>query len=243
MHIKAKTTSASSATAVAGNTAVAGDATIGSKSGGTGGVRQPHVPRGSDYIRSMLGFWGRQMPGTKSKKGRPRQELSPLGTKVADILGIVYHGLYHLPSKHLAKVEWDNDHFIQLNVQGTLATVDSNHLTWLVVFAHAASIRLDISAVMLPWSEDSVEESEFVARVRKDFKEFVGLDPDEHLGSSHLRLLFHQRQRKTGSFASECPSIDDAILSANRAAAVYGIAFEADGVMKRIEPPEPTPAA
>ncbi len=86
---------------------------------------------GADWIQSAL-----------------KRELSPLGEAVADLLGDVFTGIYHLDAKQLAKVEWDDNQSITVRLYyQSLSTFDDENLTRLVVFAHDRMVRVSISAV------------------------------------------------------------------------------------------------
>lgn len=73
-------------------------------------------------------------------------QLSPLGRKVGDILGIVFRGIYHLRDRDLRATEWGCDWCIQIRLPRDLATWDGWELTALVVLCHDGGIRLEISA-------------------------------------------------------------------------------------------------
>ncbi len=74
--------------------------------------------------------------------------MSPFGKKVADILGQVWRGIYHLHqgSTNLCKVDWTDDRYIRITVTGELATFDSQHLTELVLAAHDSCVRVSVGA-------------------------------------------------------------------------------------------------
>jgi len=72
------------------------------------------------------------------------KEISPLGESVAEVLGTVFSGLYHLSDTSLKKANWANSHFLEIVIRGSLSSWDSSLLTWLVVLAHDAMLRLDI---------------------------------------------------------------------------------------------------
>ncbi len=77
--------------------------------------------------------------------GEPK--ISPLGLLVADILGQVYRGIYHIDyGITLTKPDWSDENFIEVNVPQGLATYDGNELTALVIEAHEAPVRLEINA-------------------------------------------------------------------------------------------------
>lgn len=85
---------------------------------------------GSDWIENTL-----------------KQPLSEFGRQVADLVGDVFLGIYHLTPRSLEKVDWQNDSFIQLVVPSTnhdIATYDGNRLTMLVLFAHDRMIRIAV---------------------------------------------------------------------------------------------------
>lgn len=72
-------------------------------------------------------------------------EMSPLGELVADMLGVAFAGIYHVDTKRLRAVDWDNKHRIELRIGWTsFATYDDARLTMLVVLAHDAAVRLSI---------------------------------------------------------------------------------------------------
>ena len=77
--------------------------------------------------------------------GEPK--ISPLGVIVADILGQVYRGIYHIDfGSTLTKPDWSDENFIEVNVPQGIATYDSNELTALVLAAHEVPVRLEINA-------------------------------------------------------------------------------------------------
>lgn len=84
---------------------------------------------GSDWIKSNF-----------------KVEMSPLGEAVANLLGDLFYGIYHLDSTALKKVDWANDHHI-IFILGwkSLATTDFDELTRLVILCHDRCIRCEIS--------------------------------------------------------------------------------------------------
>lgn len=84
---------------------------------------------GSEWIESIL-----------------EKELPPFGKAVADLIGDWQLGIYHLADTGIArKPEWDNPHYIEIRVSGTLCTYDNSLLTQLVILAHDRCIRVEIS--------------------------------------------------------------------------------------------------
>jgi hypothetical protein len=74
-----------------------------------------------------------------------KRELSPIGREVADILGQAYLGIYHL-ERQLYKVDWSNDHHIEIIIYGSLNSFDDDILTRLIVLCYDRMIRLQIDA-------------------------------------------------------------------------------------------------
>jgi len=85
--------------------------------------------KGSEWVRS-------------SKK-----ELSPFGEDVADLLGQVFDGIYHI-SDAVWKTDFTGEKFITMSIyeNGNFATYDSDYLTRLVLLAHEKNIRVCIRA-------------------------------------------------------------------------------------------------
>ena len=76
---------------------------------------------------------------------RPAKPPSKLGPLVADILGQVFAGIYHIDrGSTLRKPYWHAEEYIEVNVPGSLATYDSNELTMLVLACHEQAVRLEI---------------------------------------------------------------------------------------------------
>ncbi len=89
-----------------------------------------------------------QYQGAEWIKRSLKKTMSPLGIQVADLLGDVFLGIYHLDYKALERVNWDNDDYIIFVLSyHSLSTVDSNELTKLVVFCHDRALRMDIKSV------------------------------------------------------------------------------------------------
>lgn len=82
-----------------------------------------------------------------------KREPSSLGALVADVLHETWWGIYHLESKALSKVAWEDDSYIAITLFGSLATFDANTLLRLVVAAHDAGLRLNIRAKALNYLE------------------------------------------------------------------------------------------
>ena len=72
--------------------------------------------------------------------GKP---MSPLGREVADILGQVWRGIYHL--RRPERFDWSNPYYIEIRITQELATYDGLELTALVVLCHDHAIRLSVA--------------------------------------------------------------------------------------------------
>ena len=82
------------------------------------------------------------------KKSIKPSNISPLGISVADLLGEVFDGIYHLERDALQRVDWDEDQYIAIRLSYmNLSTFDLPHLTRLVVLSHDRCLRMSISAV------------------------------------------------------------------------------------------------
>lgn len=74
------------------------------------------------------------------------EEMSELGCKVADMLGDLFQGIYHLDDDKLKAVDWASNHHIEFALGWTaLSTYDNSLLTHLVLMAHQRAIRVQIS--------------------------------------------------------------------------------------------------
>jgi hypothetical protein len=76
--------------------------------------------------------------------------MSPLGVRVADLLGYLFYGIYHLDGGALSKVEWDNERYMSINLRcGDMATFDNDDLTRLVFLAHQFCLRCSVEAATI----------------------------------------------------------------------------------------------
>lgn len=69
--------------------------------------------------------------------------ISPLGERVADLLGDLLGGLHRLDRS--SPVDWSNPHWIEVRWRSDLSTFDFNNLTRLVLLAHDRAVRVTIS--------------------------------------------------------------------------------------------------
>jgi len=81
--------------------------------------------------------------GSDWMKGN-KVEMSPFGETVADILGQVYRGIYHLQSPSLFKAKWNHENYIEISLYVRPSTFDGGDLTEMVVLCHDLAVRLEI---------------------------------------------------------------------------------------------------
>jgi hypothetical protein len=86
---------------------------------------------GADWLVSVFGV---------------KRPVSAFGRRVADLLGDLYAGIYHITREvKNPKVQWSDEAFISVVVRGNgFATFDSSLLTRLVVLCHDRCIRCDV---------------------------------------------------------------------------------------------------
>jgi hypothetical protein len=159
---------------------------------------------GADWIAANYKLNGEPLP------------LSPLGRKVAEIVGAVVRGIYHI-EQYTADVDWSNERFIEIRTHNSflanISTYDCSALTELVVLCHDAAIRLEISACIIPWPLEGTHEDD--TRELREGVEDLGLDPDDICGTPGLKLTFTQRQRE-GCGMTRHPAMEQAIESARK---------------------------
>lgn len=92
-----------------------------------------------------MGFAGSNWIISNIVKGK--ENISPLGIVVADFLGDMFYGIYHLDEKALRRVDWKNNHHIIFRLGWRcLSTIDFDELTVLVVLSHERNLRVSIDA-------------------------------------------------------------------------------------------------
>jgi len=86
---------------------------------------------GADWMRDRLAY--------ESK------DLSPLGVKVANVLGQAYLGIYHIDSAVRRKTtNWGSDSAISVVVGGEVATFDASRLAMLVLCCQEAGLSMSV---------------------------------------------------------------------------------------------------
>ena len=118
---------------------------------------------------------------------------SPIGIKVANLLGYVGGGLYNCPID-LKEVNWKNEDFIEVIWKKNLTNFDDSSLTRLWVLCHRNMIRVEIGAALheLPKDEDDDEYEE-----------------PQH--SPEINLLFHRRTTREGYLSERMPDCEEMI--------------------------------
>ncbi len=108
------------------------------------GQRLSMAYEGARWVKARLGY---AASAGRKVKGKPvRDEMSPLGVTVAEVLGFVWRGIYHLDHGALMRAEWWDEGCIKVAVDsGTLSTWDFNYLTALVVVCHDLGLRLSVN--------------------------------------------------------------------------------------------------
>ena len=85
----------------------------------------------------------RRYAGADWLRTHARFTVSELGADVADLLGDLAGGIYHL-SPEILNVAWSNPTYIELRWHGDLATFDNDRLTRLVLLAHDRALRVEL---------------------------------------------------------------------------------------------------
>lgn len=101
---------------------------------------------GREHLLGTLEAQYKHDMANKRRRRDPKPpSISPLGESVADLLGLVWRGIYHMSSSLLCKTDWSDDYMIEVRIRGSdLSTWDYNELTQLVVVAHDMNLRLSI---------------------------------------------------------------------------------------------------
>jgi len=96
---------------------------------------QERLFAGSDWLE-------KQLPYRKNKDNT----ISPLGKRVADLLGDLFFGIYHV-NKEAMNVDWSNKQWIEIVLRDSgWSTFDYGTLTRFVLLCHEQGIRGTIEA-------------------------------------------------------------------------------------------------
>ena len=74
-----------------------------------------------------------------------KRAVSDLGRDVADLLGELFSGIYHIQDEVL-KADFADPYCVDVLLHRSLSTYDFNHLTCLVFLAHHMALRVTIGA-------------------------------------------------------------------------------------------------
>lgn len=90
---------------------------------------------GADWLQKALSY------------EQPNLILSPLGRSVAELLGELFLGIYHMNQRELRLSDWANNDFIVVSIgYQSMATFDDNLLTRLVFLAHHCALRVSLKS-------------------------------------------------------------------------------------------------
>ena len=90
---------------------------------------------GADWLQKALSY------------KQPDLILSPLGRSVAELLGELFLGIYHMNQSELRLSDWANNDFIVVSIgYQSMATFDDNLLTRLVFLAHHCALRVSLKS-------------------------------------------------------------------------------------------------
>lgn len=82
---------------------------------------------------------------TQSWMQNNKLAYSPFGLLVAQMLGDLLGGIYHMDTKEVRRIDWANTKYIEVRWDRELATFDGDLLTRLVFLAHKHCVRISIS--------------------------------------------------------------------------------------------------
>lgn len=92
---------------------------------------------GAEWLKMFLNSNGKKY----------ERKLSEFGEQVADLLGELFQGIYHMNVTSLMKAEWESNRYIAVTTSTTLSTFDTSDLTRLVFLAHHLCIRVEVEAI------------------------------------------------------------------------------------------------
>jgi hypothetical protein len=120
------------------------------------------------------------MSGSDWVRSSSAKEISPFGERVADMLGEVFSGIYHI-SNEVFKTDFSRERYIAITFyeNGQFATYDSDYLTRLVLMAHEKNIRVCVRA-----ATHSYLKIEFMEVDRRGF--FVDRHPTLTASIEHI---------------------------------------------------------
>ncbi len=149
----------------------------------------------------------------------PEKEISPLGARVATIIGQVVRGIYHV-SAEVHRTDWSKKHCIEILTSSSwlanIATCDCNSLTELVLLCHDARIRLEICPGRVPTLPEDAEDEFELETIEKFRKLYANYGSADNFGTPALRLMFSDRDMRVGFITDRHPTIEDAVFNSRR---------------------------
>ncbi len=123
--------------------------------------------------------------------------ISPFGKDVADLLGELFCGIYHIDNRSLAKARWDNNYVIFISIgYKDWSTYDSANLTRLVFLAHHMAIRVELQPSRYGYmrilfhlrtrSGNSSERHPTLDEAVENFKKYVSLPEHKDGGQDEV---------------------------------------------------------
>jgi hypothetical protein len=165
---------------------------------------------------------------------------SALGIKVADILGQVYLGIYHIDNSVTnKKVDWGNKSEISVTISSELATFDSAELTFLIFCCIELNVSVQISGVFKGYLKLTFRESDLsVDLLRRAFyldDECFTAEKIARLYAKKPPLLGYQDPYNAGFSASKSFEMDelvDLVLLAHAAMVRVSLRGRSFGVLQ-----------
>jgi len=102
--------------------------------------------QGADWLQRHLDA-SHAAAATRRSRCKASKIVSPLGRTVADVIGLAWRGIYHLPPGSLDTPAWHDPNNIMISVPvGHLSTYDGDTLIVLVVACFDTMLRLEIAS-------------------------------------------------------------------------------------------------
>jgi len=101
-------------------------------------MTEERIYKGADWIETVL-----RLEAERRGENPDDVKMSDFGRKVADLLGDLFYGIYHIDKEALhPRVDWSNERHIEIVIhEGQMATYDFGYLTRFVVLCHDRCIR------------------------------------------------------------------------------------------------------
>jgi hypothetical protein len=103
------------------------------------------------------------------------KEPSALAIKVADILGQVYLGIYHISDSVISKkADWQNDSEISVTISSELATFDAPDLTFLIFCCVQAGVSVEVSGAFKGYTKLRFAKSDRIIDLQQRSRDLEG---------------------------------------------------------------------